>query len=165
MLELLSGPCSVRGTDNIGALVVLGLNHEQQHQELFVTDLKLTLSTNPLFPAYRENYTPEEISESGGGGFIEVKEGIYEIGHSGDGFCFDNELSRHKVYLNDFEIKTKLVTNFEFMKFVNDHSYHDHRHWHSEGLDWIRQNKVRSPLHWHKIDGEWYEYTLGGLRN
>ena len=67
MLELLSGPCSVRGTDDIGALVVLGLNHEQQHQELFVTDLKLTLSTNPLFPAYRENYTPEEISESGGG--------------------------------------------------------------------------------------------------
>ncbi len=145
-------------------LIILGLNHEQQHQELFLTDLKYTLSVNPLFPAYREGHAPEEISESGSASFIELKEGIYEIGHAGDGFCFDNELSRHKVYLRDFEIASKLVTNLEFLEFVNDYSYQDHRLWHSEGLDWVKQNQISAPLHWHKIDGEWHQYTLGGLR-
>ncbi len=145
-------------------LINLGLNHEQQHQELFLTDLKYTLGVNPLLPAYRENYAPEETAESGSASFIEFKEGVYEIGHAGDGFCFDNELARHKVYLHDFEVASKLVTDFEFLEFVNDHSYHDHRLWHSEGLDWVKQNNVDAPLHWHKIDGEWHQFTLGGLR-
>jgi ergothioneine biosynthesis protein EgtB len=157
-------PQSAIRTPHLKNLVILGLNHEQQHQELFLTDLKYTLSVNPLFPAYREGHAPEEISESGSASFIELKEGIYEIGHAGDGFCFDNELSRHKVYLRDFEIASKLVTNLEFLEFVNDHSYQDHRLWHSEGLDWVKQNQISAPLHWHKIDGEWHQYTLGGLR-
>ncbi len=154
----------VNGDDPLRDLVVLGLNHEQQHQELFITDLKYTLSVNPLFPAYRENYAPEETHESGTAGFIEFKEGVYEMGYAGEGFCFDNELSRHKVYLNDFEIASRLATNFEFLEFVNDHGYRDHRFWHSEGLDWVKQNAVDAPLHWHKVDGEWHQYTLGGLR-
>ena len=154
----------VDGDGPLRDLAILGLNHEQQHQELFITDLKYTLSVNPLFPAYRENYAPEETHESGTAGFIEFKEGVYEIGHTGEGFCFDNELSRHKVYLNDFEIASKLATNFDFLEFVNDHGYHDHRLWHSEGLDWVKQNAVDAPLHWHKIDGEWHQYTLGGIR-
>ena len=179
MLGLLSAPGSppvlggvaaasadgmVNGDDALRDLIILGLNHEQQHQELFLTDLKYTFSVNPLFPAYRKDYTPEETVESGSGSFTELKEGVYEIGHSGDGFYFDNELAMHKVYLHDFEIASKLVTNFEFLEFVNDHSYHDHRLWHSEGLDWVKQNGIDSPLHWHKIDGEWHQYTLGGLR-
>ena len=163
-IGLIENPHSAIRNPQLTDLIVLGLNHEQQHQELFITDLKYTLSVNPLFPAYRENYAPEETAESGSGSFIEMNEGIYEIGHAGGGFCFDNELSRHKVYLNDFEIASKLVTNFQFLEFVNDHSYHDHRLWHSEGLDWVKQNSVDSPLHWHKLDGEWHEYTLGGLR-
>lgn len=146
-------------------LIILGLNHEQQHQELFITDLKYTFSVNPLFPAYRADYALEETAESGSASFIEFDEGVYEIGYTGDGFCFDNELALHKVYLNQFEIASKLVTNFEFLEFVNDHSYHNHRLWHSEGLDWVKQNGVDSPLHWHKIDGEWHQFTLGGLRN
>ena len=150
--------------DTLHDLVILGLNHEQQHQELFITDLKYTLSVNPLFPAYREGHAPEETSESGSARFIEFKEGVYEIGYAGDGFCFDNELSRHKVYLNDFEIASKLATNFEFLEFVNDGGYRDHRLWHSEGLDWVKQNAIVAPLHWHKIGSEWHHYTLRGLR-
>lgn len=159
-------PVSARDSA-LADLVILGLNHEQQHQELFLSDLKYTLGQNPLFPAYREDYHPEERSERPaptGAQFAGIDEGIYEIGHAGDGFCFDNELARHKVYLAGFEISTKLVTNFEFLEFMNDHSYRNHRLWHSEGWDWVNQNAIYSPLHWHRVDGEWHQYTLGGLR-
>jgi formylglycine-generating enzyme required for sulfatase activity len=157
-------PATAGGSDTLRDLIILGLNHEQQHQELFITDLKYTLSVNPLFPAYRKGYAPEETAESGSTSYLEFKEGVYEIGHSGEGFCFDNELARHKVYLNDFEIASTLVTNFEFLEFVNNGGYRDHRLWHSEGLDWVKQNSIEAPLHWHKVDGEWHQYTLGGLR-
>ncbi|NOT48974.1 MAG: ergothioneine biosynthesis protein EgtB [Acidobacteria bacterium] len=165
-VDLLSDalPPADAGGSALADLVVLGLNHEQQHQELFLTDLKYTLGLNPLFPVYRADHYPEEIDETRSSGFAGVGEGIYEIGHTGDSFCFDNELARHKVFLGNFEIATKLVTNFEFLEFINDHSYRDHRLWHSEGWDWVSQNAVDSPLHWHKIDGEWHQYTLGGLR-
>ena len=83
---------------------------------------------------------------------------------TGEGFCFDNEMSRHKVYLQDFEIASKLVKNFEFVKFVNDGGYRDHRLWHSEGLDWVKQNAIDAPLHWHFQNNEWHQFTLGGLR-
>ena len=145
-------------------LVILGLNHEQQHQELFLTDLKYTFSLNPLFPAYRENYAPEEKPESGSESFVELNEGIYDIGYAGDGFCFDNELARHKVYLNKFEIGTRLITNLEYLEFMQDGGYRDHRLWHSEGWDWVNQNGVSSPLYWHERGGEWSHFTLGGLR-
>ena len=145
-------------------LTVLGLNHEQQHQELFLTDLKYTFSLNPIFPVYREDFSIEEKSESGSESFTEIEGRIYEIGYNGDGFCFDNELARHKVYLDDFEIGTQLVTNLEFLEFVQDGGYRDHRLWHSEGWDWVNQNKVESPLYWHNRDGEWFHFTLAGLR-
>ena len=130
MLELLSGisVSSVSSVVNSGLtteytekdentetelrdLVILGLNHEQQHQELFLTDLKYTFSLNPLFPVYREGFSPVEKRESSTGEFIKVETGNYEIGFSGDGFCFDNELSRHQVYLDSFEIRDSLVTS------------------------------------------------------
>jgi formylglycine-generating enzyme required for sulfatase activity len=149
---------------NLRDLIILGLNHEQQHQELFLTDLKYTLSVNPLFPAYREDFAIEEISEPGSGGYAGVEGGIYEIGHAGDGFCFDNELSRHKVYLDDFEIAERIVTNLEYLMFVQDGGYTNHHLWHSEGWDWVTQNDIRSPLHWHQHDGVWCHFTLAGLR-
>lgn len=149
-------------------LIILGLNHEQQHQELLLTDLKYTFSVNPLFPAYRDGFAPEEMSEppaiAGGDSLAEFEGGLYEIGHDGDGFCFDNELSRHKVYLNDFLISNRLVTNGEFLEFINDGGYRDHRLWHAEGWDWVNQNGVGSPLYWYERDGEWSHFTLGGLR-
>jgi ergothioneine biosynthesis protein EgtB len=151
-------------TDEIKELVVLGLNHEQQHQELFLTDLKFTLSRNPLFPVYRENYALEEICEMPGRNFAQMAEGIYEIGYDGGGFCFDNELGRHKVYLHDFAIRKSLVTNAEFLEFIEDKAYENFNLWHSEGWDWVNQNEIDAPLYWHKKDGEWFTFTLSGLR-
>jgi len=168
MTRLLTGiPHSAVRTPQLDDLVILGLNHEQQHQELFITDLKYAFSVNPLFPAYREGYAPEELSEppaSVGGQFVDLEQGIYEIGHANDGFCFDNELGRHKVYLDDFSISNRLVTNAEFLEFVNDGGYKDHRLWHSEGWDWVNRENITAPLYWHDREGEWHHFTLGGLR-
>lgn len=160
MGEFLAGdvPADIRD------LIILGLNHEQQHQELLLTDLKYTFSTNPLFPVYREDFAVEEQAESGNGSFVEVKGGIHEIGHDGDGFCFDNELARHKVYLEDFAISDRLVTNAEFIEFIDAGGYTDFRLWHSEGWDWVNQTGVESPLYWHHRSGGRHHYTLGGLR-
>jgi ergothioneine biosynthesis protein EgtB len=163
MGELLSGHTATPNPQ-LDDLVILGLNHEQQHQELFLTDLKYTFVVNPLFPVYREGYAPEETAERGRQSFIGVEGGIYEIGHAGEGFCFDNELERHKVNLNDFEISGKLISNLEFLEFVNDGGYHDHRLWHSDGWEWVNQNAVNAPLYWHHRDSEWFHFTLGGLR-
>ncbi|CAN5482034.1 ergothioneine biosynthesis protein EgtB [soil metagenome] len=154
----------VPGSDPIRDLVTLGLNHEQQHQELFLTDLKYTLSVNPLFPVYRENYAPEEENESGSEAFVELIAGVYEIGFSGHGFCFDNELDRHKVYVDDFAIGSRLVTNSEFIEFIDAGGYRDFRLWHSEGWDWVNQHQVESPLYWHHRAGGWHHFSLGGLR-
>lgn len=170
MIELLSVPSPVGGgafypDTNLIDLITLGQNHEQQHQELLLTDLKYSFSTNPLFPAYRDGSAPEENAESERGGFVENTGGIREIGFLGDGFCFDNELTRHTVFLNDFEISNRLVTNAEFVEFIDAGGYSDFRFWHSEGWDWIDQDAIESPLYWHKKDGEWFHFTLGGLRN
>lgn len=151
--------------DEARSLITLGLNHEQQHQELFLTDLKYTLSVNPLLPAYREGYAPEEQSDNGSkAGFASVPAGLYQMGYEGDGFCFDNELSRHKVWLDDVEIARCLVTNAEFVEFINDGGYANHALWHSEGFDWVRNDSITAPLYWQKQEDEWYHFTLGGLR-
>lgn len=150
--------------EDLRDLVVLGLNHEQQHQELFLTDLKYTLSVNPLFPTYRDGLAIEESAESGEASFLEIKGGIHEIGFAGDGFCFDNELARHKVYFEDLAISDRLVTNGEFAEFITAGCYTDHRLWHSEGWDWVNQNSVESPLYWHNRADGWYHFSLGGLR-
>ena len=145
-------------------LVVLGLNHEQQHQELFLTDLKYILSRNPLFPVYMENFAPEEKTETGKGDFIEIGEGIREIGFSGEGFRFDNELGRHKVFLHGFSIRDSLVTNAEYLEFIEDGGYRNFNLWHAEGFDWVNQNRIEAPLYWRKKDDEWFNFTLSGLR-
>ena len=160
MAELLAGGV----TDDVHDLIILGLNHEQQHQELLVTDLKYTFGVNPLFPAYREGYAPEESPESGSDSFVELESGLYEIGYAGDRFCFDNELARHKVYLENFSISDRLVTNGEFLEFIESGAYTDHRLWHSDGWEWVNQNGVTSPLYWQMNDDEWQHFTLGGLR-
>ena len=161
MSEFLAGDL----TDEIREIVTLGLNHEQQHQELFLTDLKYSFSVNPLLPVYREDFAVEEIAESGTSGFVEIESGIHEIGHDGDGFCFDNELSRHKVYLNDFTIADRLVTNADFVEFIDAGGYGDHRLWHAEGWDWVNQNQTEAPLYWQQRAGGWRDFTLAGLRD
>ena len=126
--------------------VELGLNHEQQHQELLMTDLKYTLSLNPLHPVYSENvnWVNDENQFSG---FIRIEEGVYEIGHNGQGFCFDNELARHKVFLQEFEIAIELVTNQEYVEFIADDGYENFNLWLDEGWSWIQENNISSPLY------------------
>lgn len=150
-------------TEPLESLLELGLNYEQQHQELLLTDIKYILGHNPLFPAYKkENISKKETA--GSSEMISFSEGIYEIGFKGESFCFDNELGRHKVYLNDFKISSQLVTNKEYVEFMEAGGYEDFRHWHAEGWDWVKQNNVKSPLYWHFIDGQWMNYTLNGLQ-
>ena len=150
--------------DAVSELIILGLNHEQQHQELFLTDLKYTFSLNPFFPAYRKDFVVEEESESVSSSFIDIEAGIQEIGYSGKEFCFDNEMARHKVYLDDFSISDRLITNSEFIEFIEAGGYTDFRLWHSEGWDWVNQNKLESPQYWDDGEGGRQHFTFAGLR-
>lgn len=149
-------------SDEVKELLVLGFNHEEQHQELLLTDIKYILGHNPLFPAYKKDYHFDKIEEPHQE-WLKLSEGVYEVGFEGEGFCFDNELNRHKVYLNAFEISPTLVTNAEYLEFINSGGYHDFRHWHAAGWDWVNTNKVESPMYWHQVDGEWHNYNYRGL--
>ena len=148
---------------DVRELLILGFNHEEQHQELLYTDIKYILGHNPLFPAYDKHYVSPKVAVVEDESWVKMREGIYEIGFEGEGFCFDNELNRHKVYLNAFEINPNLVTNAEYLTFINSGGYHDFRHWHAEGWDWVKNNKIEAPLYWHVIDEEWYQYSFRGL--
>ncbi|HJT72978.1 MAG TPA: ergothioneine biosynthesis protein EgtB [Chitinophaga sp.] len=147
----------------IKALVVLGLNHEEQHQELLYTDIKYILGHNPLMPAY-DKQKKDDGALVAPASFIEMAEGIYQIGYDGTGFCFDNELGRHSVYLQQYEICTQLVSNREYLDFMEAGGYTDFRHWHAEGWDWVKNNQVKAPLYWHFVDGQWMQYTWQGLQ-
>ncbi|KRD12965.1 sulfatase maturase [Flavobacterium sp. Root901] len=145
------------------SLLELGLNHEQQHQELLYYDIKYILGHNPLFPAYSTKavFEKKEIQNSG---FISMKEGVYEIGFEGEGFSFDNESARHKTYLEAYEISSTLVNNSDYLCFIEDGGYSDFRYWHSDGWEWVKQENARAPLYWHFIDEKWMNYTLNGLQ-
>jgi ergothioneine biosynthesis protein EgtB len=142
----------------------LGLQHEQQHQELLVTDIKYILSTNPLLPVYLRNSEKTVGKTSQKPGMLDVPGGIYEIGYQGSDFCFDNELGVHKVFVNDFQIRNTLVTNREYLEFINDGGYRDFRHWLGEGFDMAQLEHWEAPLYWLKTDEEWQHFTLFGLQ-
>ncbi len=143
--------------------IVLGLNHEEQHQELLLTDIKYILGHNPLFPVYADEEKGSRKSKQSSQ-FLKMKGGLFDIGFNGKGFCFDNELANHKVCLQDFKISEGLVTNADYLQFMEKGGYEDFRHWHAEGWDWVKNNHIKSPLYWHLIDDEWFNYTLNGLR-
>jgi ergothioneine biosynthesis protein EgtB len=144
-------------------LVELGLNHEQQHQELILTDINHLLSLNPLKPAYREQ--EEEVSAPAGAiKWHAFDSGLVEVGHSGEGFGFDNETPRHRQYLNAYSLASRLVTNGEYLEFISDDGYGDPRLWLSEGWDWIRANAITHPIYWERGNERWNEFTLCGNR-
>jgi ergothioneine biosynthesis protein EgtB len=149
--------------EQVEKTIILGLNHEQQHQELLFTDIKYILGHNPLFPAWSEQDI-DAAPDPGPAEFLTIPAGLYEIGYSGNGFCFDNELSRHKVWLESFQLATSPVTNEEYLAFMADGGYTNFVWWHAEGWDWVKKNAVSSPLYWHFIDGRWHQYTMAGLR-
>ncbi|MBC8035471.1 MAG: ergothioneine biosynthesis protein EgtB, partial [Chitinophagaceae bacterium] len=145
-------------------LLLLGFNHEQQHQELLYSDIKYILGHNPLFPAYSDIPSIEQVDQEPGEGSITINAGSYEIGYQGDGFCFDNELARHKVYLDKYSISASLVTNGEYLEFIKAGGYTNFRFWHAEGWDWVNRTQANAPLYWHNIEGEWFYYLLNGLQ-
>lgn len=143
------------------SVIEVGLNHEQQHQELLLTDIKVILGHNPLFPVYDPGFA-EKLPDNANG-YTAMNNGLYDIGYQGDGFCYDNELNRHRVYLPDYQISNRLVTNGEYLEFMNSGGYKDYNLWHSDGWAWVNANQIGSPWYWHWIDGKWNEYTLNGL--
>lgn len=149
--------------EEVNTLVALGLNHEQQHQELLITDLKYTLGHNPLFPVYDPNVDLLSVSNEEKG-WIQIPEGLYPIGYTGSDFHFDNELGAHTVFLHTFEISKSLVTNREYLEFIDAGGYERFDLWLDEGWHWVQSNQICSPLYWHNMDGVWYYYTLAGLK-
>jgi len=146
----------------ISELLELGLNHEQQHQELLWYDIKYILGHNPLFPPYAPNNIEDNLINTAAG-WIDIKEGVYEVGHQGNAFHFDNELNRHKTYIQNFSISSCLVNNAEYLEFVNAGGYQDFNLWHAEAWDWVKTNNITAPLYWYEVNGQWQRYSLSGF--
>lgn len=170
MQTLLAKPL---GAD-VSALVELGLQHEQQHQELLVTDIKFILGTNPLAPGYDpQNLGPLDLSAEHDGtcppldDWVDIEGGTLEVGHGGRGFAFDNEQPRHAVLVQPFQLRQALVTNSEYLAFMADGGYERHEFWHAEGWDWVRGLPHKAPLYWRpdsaKGAGHWLHYSLRGV--
>lgn len=147
---------------DIEELVEIGIHHEKQHQELLLTDIKYILGNNPLLPKYSDSFQ-ENLKNTATPEWLHIKEGIYEIGHQTNSFCYDNELGRHKVYLHDFQILNTLVTNAEYLKFIEAGGYKNPLLWHAEAWDWVQREQISAPQYWHKLDDHWQQYTLQGL--
>jgi ergothioneine biosynthesis protein EgtB len=145
-------------------VVELGINHEQQHQELMLTDIKHLYSCNPLWPAYRQLPASVPASHIGPSGWSDYGGGVVEIGHAGRTFAFDNERPRHQTFLQPFSINHRLVTAGEFLDFMNDGGYRRPELWLSLGWSIVRDQKWAAPLYWVERDGNWHEFSLGGLR-
>jgi ergothioneine biosynthesis protein EgtB len=149
---------------DIEELILVGINHEQQHQELLITDFKFLLAQNPIHPIYDPLMSLVSIKNEPSNGFIHIDEGVYEIGYKEEGFSYDNEHGVHKVYLNEFNIAKDLVTNGEYLEFLESGAYQNFNLWLDEGWAWVNENDVKSPLYWKEIDGKWFIYTLAGLK-
>ncbi|TXB63128.1 ergothioneine biosynthesis protein EgtB [Phaeodactylibacter luteus] len=165
MLDFLStfGSGSLPG--QLALLLEVGLQHEQQHQELLVTDIKYILGHNPMHQPYTQpGARAGKVDATAPMSFATVPEGVYEIGHKGEGFCWDNELGRHKAYLQEFQIANRPVTNEEYMAFMADGGYEHFAYWLDDGWAWAQQQEVKAPLYWYQQDGQWWQYTLNGLQ-
>ena len=151
-----------RVDDVIRDVLILGLHHEQQHQELLLTDIKHVLSSNPLRPAARSGLNTTSGATTSAQTFTNGSSGIVRIGHEGDGFCFDNELPRHDALLHPHAIGDRLVTNAEYRDFIRSGAYDEPAHWLSDGWTTIRQRNWNRPLYWDEALET--EFTLGGQR-
>ncbi|QDA61366.1 ergothioneine biosynthesis protein EgtB [Hymenobacter jejuensis] len=144
----------------------LGLQHEQQHQELLVTDIKYILSTSPLAPAYQP--LPAALQEAPARTlplqWLAVPGGVHRIGYEGTGFCFDNEQAPHEVYVADFSLQNRLVTNAEYIEFIEAGGYQDFRYWLGEGWDLVQAAHWEAPLYWVRKDNGWHRFTHSGLQ-
>jgi ergothioneine biosynthesis protein EgtB len=163
VMALLAAGRSPERDEELVQLVELGLQHEQQHQELMMTDIKHLLSLNPLRPAYCS--TPVAVgTQSPPLEWLRFDAGLQMVGHAGDSFCFDNELPRHRQFVEPFAIGSRLVSNGEFLAFVEAGGYRQPVLWLSEGWDWVRANQLEHPLYWQSGSSGWCEFTLHGMQ-
>ncbi len=157
MLRLLA-----RLPNEAAGLVELGLQHEQQHQELLLTDMLHAFAQNPLAPAVLPDWR-EPAGAAGPTRFVDCAGGLVEIGHPGAGFCFDNETPAHSVYLRPYRLASRLVRNGEWAEFIADGGYRTATLWMSDGWACAQANGWTAPLHWREGDGGWWQMGLGGL--
>jgi len=163
MIELIEG-ADEETQARIADLVELGLHHEQQHQELVLTDIKHVFSVNPLRPVYRAQSGNRTNAAAQPMRFIEFEAGLHLIGHDGDGFCYDNETPRHRAFVEEFALGSRLVTNGEYLAFMEAGGYERPELWLSAGWDAVQINQWSEPFYWEKRDGKWYMFTLSGMR-
>ncbi|MCW8108415.1 ergothioneine biosynthesis protein EgtB [Alteromonas ponticola] len=147
----------------ISALVELGINHEQQHQELLLTDIKYSFSFNPLFPVYADFPLASKYESVPSLRWQAFEQSLFRQGFSGQGFHFDNETPAHEVVVQPFQMANRLITNQEFLLFIEDGGYSNPLLWLSDGWQVVQQYNWSAPLYWRCIDGQWFEYTLHGL--
>lgn len=157
MEKLLSAPLDVP----VRALVELGIAHEEQHQELMLTDLKHLLFQNPLRPAYAGRWPLTPVSPAPAG-WVEFPGGLFSIGHDGEGFAFDNEGPRHRVYLEPFALASRPVTNGEWAEFIADGGYRRPELWLAAGWAAVTSEDWQAPLYWRETEGDWHCFTLHG---
>ena len=168
-IDALIGGADEKLFREIEPILTLGIHHEQQHQELLITDIKHVFAQNPLYPVFREGGTrsPSAFDRAGTSRptkFVEFDEATIEIGHDGHGFSYDNEGPRHRALVLPFSLANRLVTNREYLEFMADHGYSRSELWLSLGWMTVNEQSWRAPLYWIECDGEWWNFTLSGLR-
>ena len=145
-------------------IITLGIHHEQQHQELLVTDIKHVFAQNPLHPVFRKRKTDDRPLAKSKISFVDFDEAVVEIGHGGSGFSYDNEGPRHRALVPAFSLASRPVTNGEYLAFIEADGYKHSKFWLSLGWTTINEQRWEGPLYWQKRDGEWWIFTLSGLR-
>ncbi len=149
---------------HIAPLLEIGINHEQQHQELLLTDILNLFANNPLQPAYREPQLDIQNHETRSLRWIDFSGGLYTIGHAQHRFAYDNEMPSHRVFVNPFKLADRLVTNGEWQAFMKDGGYQHHHLWLSDGWAKVQSEAWQTPLYWEEKDGAWFQMTLFGLK-
>jgi ergothioneine biosynthesis protein EgtB len=167
IVKLLDGELEAAQRGQLEMLVALGLQHEQQHQELMLTDVKHLLAQSELLPAYVDERLPGAAGPATAPplAWLSFDGGLTDIGHTGEGFSFDNELPRHRAYVAPFALASRLVTNAEYLAFMHAGGYFDASLWLAEGWDWVRTQNLNAPIYWRQDDkGQWQEFTLYGAQ-
>jgi len=160
LLELLQQNNSIE----LQKLIILGLHHEQQHQELLLMDIKYNFWQDPSFPIYHKKNNESSQNITPPLYWLDMEEAIVNIGHPNEDFCFDNELPRHKQLVHPFSIANRLITNEEYLEFIEAKGYEKPLYWLVDGWEMIQKNRISAPLYWHQDHSRWYTFTLNGLK-
>ena len=145
-------------------MIELGIEHEQQHQELLLMDIKFIFFQNPLRPVYRP-YESSSPAKSCTQVWHDYSPGLCEIGHRNHSFSYDHEGPRHQIFLQDYRLASRLITQGEYLEFMQAGGYQNPLYWLSDGWDWVGQNRVDAPLYWEKVEGKWMVMTLSGMKS